>query len=425
MLDIKEVVKNPQLFKNSLEKRGVSSVSIDNVIDQENNRKKIVSILDTNNADLKKLALKIRDAATQKNDALVASLKKEVSDLKNKNSKLKTDLTKTEGSIREVLLSLPNLLDPTTPEGAGEEDNVEVLKNGKIPSFNFKVKNHVELGEDLNLLDFEKASKITGSRFVVYKKDLARLERALINFFLEELNKENYEETIPPFICHERSLEGTGQLPKFKQDLFKIENTDWYLIPTSEVPLTNLKREELFEGKELPLKYTAATPCFRSEAGAHGKDTKGLIRLHQFNKVEMVQITAPESSEKAHEAMVATSEALLQKLGLPYRKMLLCSKDIGFGAKKCYDLEVWIPSQQKYREISSISNCGDFQARRAGIRFRGDNKKPVFAHTLNGSALAVGRTVVAIMENYQNEDGSINIPECLQPFMGGQTVIKS
>jgi seryl-tRNA synthetase len=269
------------------------------------------------------------------------------------------------------------------------------------------------------MLDFEAAAKITGARFVVYKNKLARLERALANFFLDHHLDNGYEEIIPPLLVHERSMFGTGQLPKFAQDSFKVEGFPWYLIATSEIPITNLKRESIMNSSELPLKYTAFTPCFRSEAGSHGKDTRGLIRMHQFNKVEMVNIVEPNKSEDALMQMTRSAEEILEKLELPYRTVRLCTGDIGFGAKKTFDIEVWVPTQKTYREISSCSNCGDFQARRASIRFKNEGEKPQFVHTLNGSGLAVGRCFVAILENYQNEDGSITVPEVLRPYMGG------
>ncbi|MBP5295884.1 MAG: serine--tRNA ligase [Bacteriovoracaceae bacterium] len=262
------------------------------------------------------------------------------------------------------------------------------------------------------------------ARFVFYRQDLARLERALVNFMLEEHAKVGYEEVIPPFIANADSLYGTGQLPKFAEDLFKVEGRPWYLVPTAEVPVTNFKRDELFAASELPYKFCAYTPCFRSEAGSYGKDTRGLIRLHQFNKVEMVNIVKAEDSVAAHEAMIKEGEHILEALNLPYRAVVLCSRDIGFSARKCIDLEVWLPGMNAYREISSISNCWDFQARRAQIRYRNEAGKPVYAHTLNGSGLAVGRTVVAVMENYQQADGSITIPEVLRPYMNGHEVIK-
>lgn len=429
MLDIKKIIQDPNLFKLSLQARGVNNTLIDEAIELYTTKKELIHKSETNKKELNSLAKKIQPLkkkestlSPEEKDTLSKLLTK-VSSLKQENIDIGLSLDKVEAKLIAILLHLPNTLDKTVPFGEGEEDNVLVSTEGTLPNFSFEVKDHVQLGEELDILDFEKAAQVSGARFVFYKKDLARLERALINFFLDELNTQNYQEIIPPVLVHQKALVGTGQLPKFEQDLFKVSNNH-YLIPTAEVPLTNLKREELFGKEELPLKYCAVTPCFRSEAGAHGKDTKGLIRMHQFNKVEMVQITEENDSEAAHEQMVKSAENLLQKLKLPFRKILLCSKDIGFSAKKCFDIEVWIPSQNKYREISSISNCGDFQARRAMIRYRNEEGKPTFAHTLNGSALAVGRTVVAIMENYQQEDGSITIPEVLVPYMGGQTVIK-
>lgn len=275
------------------------------------------------------------------------------------------------------------------------------------------------------MLDFEKAAELTGSRFCVYKAGLAQMERALANYMLDFHEKNGYEEIIPPFIVNEKTLYGTGQLPKFGEELFKLtlEDKNWYLIPTSEVPLTNLKANEIFKESDLPFKYTAFTPCFRSEAGSHGRDTRGLIRVHQFNKVEMVNITHPSESDKTLNEMVKSAEKILESLDLPYRTVRLCTGDIGFGSNKTFDIEVWVPSQDTYREISSCSNCEDFQARRANIRFRKQGEKPQFAHTLNGSGLAVGRTMVAILENYQNEDGSITIPEVLRSYMGNKEKI--
>ena len=349
---------------------------------------------------------------------------KEVSDAKKTIESSESELQLVEEKINYSLSGLPNLLAEDVPLGKDEESNVEVERWGTPRDFDFAPKDHHELGEKLGMLDFERGARLTGSRFVVYKKGLAKLEKGLDKLFLDEHDNAGYEEVLPPYIVNRETMYGTGQLPKFEDDLFKLnDERDWFLIPTAEVPLTNLKKNELFEGGELPLKYSAFTPCFRSEAGSYGKDTRGLMRLHQFNKVEMVNIVRAEDSERAHEEMVNQATMLLQKLGLPYRKMLLCAGDIGFGARKCFDLEVWIPSQKKYREISSISNCWDFQARRAGIRYRGEDGKPQFAHTLNGSGLAVGRTVLAIMENYQNEDGSISIPEPLITYMAGTTKI--
>jgi seryl-tRNA synthetase len=324
-----------------------------------------------------------------------------------------------------LLLNIPNLLDASTPVGKSEDDNVEVKKWGTPRHFDFTPVDHADIGEKLGMLDFESAAKITGARFVVYKAGIARLERALINFMLDHQATKGFTEMMTPFIAHERSLIGTGNLPKFEDQLFKLNSEQpWYLIPTSEVTLTNLKREQIMEEAELPYLYAAYSPCFRSEAGSHGKDVKGLIRMHQFNKVEMVSICAPSQSPEIHQKMVDSACEILEKLGLPYRAIALCSGDIGFASHKTFDLEVWVPSQNKYREISSISNCGDFQARRANIRFRNKEGKVEFAHTLNGSGLAVGRTVVAILENYQQNDGSVKIPEVLWPYMGGMKEIR-
>ena len=301
-----------------------------------------------------------------------------------------------------------------------QHDNREVRRWGEPPKFDFDAKNHWDIGEELAILDFERAAKITGARFTVYRGAGARLERALINFMLDLHTGENgYQEMLPPALVNRASLVGTGQLPKFEEDLFHLAPGDYFLIPTAEVPLTNLHRDEMLERSALPIKYVAYTPCFRSEAGSYGKDVRGLIRQHQFNKVEMVKFTEPEFLRRVGGA-VRNAEEVLQRLKLPYRVMELCTGDMGFGAAKTYDLEVWLPGQNTYREISSCSNCEDFQARRANIRYRKDNKgKPIFVHTLNGSGLAVGRTLVAVLENYQQKDGSVIVPEALRPYMGG------
>ena len=422
MHDLKHFVENINLYKDNFQKRGSVDVSFDSIINLNEQRKELIQESEENRALVKSLSKQIGPLkkAGESADELMA----EVAKAKKVIESSENALSEVTNKINDSLSRMPNLISEEVPVGTDEESNVEISKWGEPKEFNFDVKDHHELGESLEMLDFERGARLTGSRFVVYKGGLARLERALINFFLDEHEKEGYEEAIPPYIVNRDTMYGTGQLPKFEEDLFKLnDERDWFLIPTAEVPLTNLKRNELFEASELPLKYSAFTPCFRSEAGSYGKDTRGLMRLHQFNKVEMVNIVSAEDSEKAHEAMVNQATMLLEKLGLPYRKMLLCSGDIGFGARKCFDLEVWVPSQGKYREISSISNCWDFQARRAKIRYRGEDGKPKFAHTLNGSGLAVGRTVLAIMENYQNEDGSITVPEVLVPYMGGRTKI--
>ena len=326
--------------------------------------------------------------------------------------------------LEALLLDVPNLPHASVPVGKTADDNVEVRRWGTPPKFSFAPKAHWDLGEALGILDFERAAKMTGARFTVYLGAGARLERALINFMLDLQTKEHgYTEVMPPLMVNTESMTGTGNLPKFKDDLFKLEGFPYWLIPTAEVPLTNLHRQETIEGDRLPLSYTAYTPCFRSEAGSYGKDMKGLIRQHQFNKVELVKFTRPEDSMQALETLTSNAETVLKRLGLSYRFIALCTGDMGFASMKTYDIEVWLPSFDAYREISSCSNCGDFQARRAGIRFRrGPSGKTELAHTLNGSGLAVGRTLVAILENGQREDGSIAIPEALQPYFGAAEI---
>ena len=330
-------------------------------------------------------------------------------------------LADIEARFEAFMLTVPNLPSPTVKVGKNEHDNLEVRRWGEPPQFDFEALNHWDIGEGLKILDFERAAKITGARFTVYRGAGARLERALINFMLDLHTGENgYQEMLPPALVNRASLVGTGQLPKFEEDLFHLAPGDYFLIPTAEVPLTNLHRGEILEAEQLPIKYVAYTPCFRSEAGSYGKDVRGLIRQHQFNKVEMVKLAEPDSSYNELEAMVRNAEEVLRRLQLPYRVMELCTGDMGFGAAKTYDLEVWLPGQGTYREISSCSNCEDFQARRANIRYRKDKKgKPIFVHTLNGSGLAVGRTLVAVLENYQQKDGSVIVPDALRPYMGG------
>jgi len=334
-------------------------------------------------------------------------------------------LAEIEARFEKFMLTVPNLPSSKVKIGKSEHDNREVRRWGEPPKFDFEPQNHWDIGENLAILDFERAAKIAGARFTVYRDAGARLERALINFMLDLHTGENgYQEMLPPALVNRAALVGTGQLPKFEEDLFHLAPGDYFLIPTAEVPLTNLHRDEILERESLPIKYVAYTPCFRSEAGSYGKDVRGLIRQHQFNKVEMVKLTEPENSYDELEAMVRNAEEVLQRLKLPYRVVELCTGDMGFGAAMTYDLEVWLPGQNTYREISSCSNCEEFQARRANIRYRKENKgKPLFVHTLNGSGLAVGRTFVAVLENYQQKDGSVIIPEALRPYMGGLTKI--
>ncbi|MBP1967783.1 serine--tRNA ligase [Paenibacillus aceris] len=328
-------------------------------------------------------------------------------------------------SLQQVLLSIPNMPHPSVPVGRSEEENVELRRVGEIPQFDFEVKPHWEVAQELGILDFEAAAKVTGSRFVFYKGLGARLERALINFMMDLHSDEHgYEEMLPPYIVNRDSLTGTGQLPKFEEDVFKVENSEYFLIPTAEVPVTNYHREDILTTEQLPVNFVAFSACFRSEAGSAGRDTRGLIRQHQFNKIELVKLVKPEDSYDELEKLTGHAERVLQLLKLPYRVLSLCTGDIGFTSAKTYDLEVWLPNSGAYREISSCSNFEDFQARRANIRFRRDAKaKPEFVHTLNGSGLALGRTVAAILENYQQADGSIVVPEVLIPYMNNVKVI--
>ncbi len=345
---------------------------------------------------------------------------KEMKDVSEEISELEGDLKTIEEENTNFLLGLPNLPHPSVPIGKNEQDNEEIRRWGSPPTFAFKPLSHWDLGETLDILDFERAAKISGARFVLYKGLGARLERALINFMLDlHTGEHDYTEMLPPIIANRTSMTGTGQLPKFEDDLFKLKDNDYFLIPTGEVPLTNMHADEILAEADLPLSYTALTPCFRRESGSYGQDTRGLVRLHQFNKVELVKFSTPERSYERLEQLLSEAESVLQKLGLHYRVISLCTGDLGFSAAKTYDIEVWLPAQETYREISSCSNFEDFQARRAKIRYRTSAGKVEHLHTLNGSGLAVGRTVVAILENMQQEDGSILIPKVLQPYMGG------
>lgn len=350
----------------------------------------------------------------------------EVADLGEKLKAAEQELSTLQTEIDEIVMGIPNLLHESVPAGTTEDDNVEIARWGEPTEFDFEPKDHVDLGATNGWMDFESATKLTGSRFVVMRDGMARLHRALIQFMLDtHINEHGYKEVYVPYMVNEDSLYGTGQLPKFAEDLFKLEGEqNYYLIPTSEVPVTNLVRDEILAADQLPMQYTAHTPCFRSEAGSYGKDTRGLIRQHQFEKVELLHFVKPEDSEAALERLRTHAESILQKLELPYRSVVLCAGDTGFSANKTYDLEVWLPGQQTYREISSCSNMRDFQARRMQARFRNEQGKPELLHTLNGSGLAVGRTLVAVVENYQNEDGSIRVPALLQPYMGGMDVLK-
>ncbi|GAB6068050.1 serine--tRNA ligase [Methylothermus subterraneus] len=350
----------------------------------------------------------------------------EVSRLGEALKECEQELAEVQTQLDRFLWELPNILDADVPDGAGEAQNVEVGRFGELPEFDFPPRDHVALGTALGYLDFEAAAKLAGARFVVIQGPLARLHRALIQLMLDVHTQEHgYREVYVPYLVNAQALLGTGQLPKFEDDLFRIErDPPWYLIPTAEVPVTNLVREQILPAEALPLKWVAHTPCFRAEAGSYGKDVRGMIRQHQFEKVELVQITRPEDSKAAHEELTGHAEAILRRLGLPYRKVLLCAGDTGFAAAKTYDLEVWLPGQGRFREVSSCSNFGDFQARRMQARWRNPKTgKPELVHTLNGSGLAVGRTLIAVMENYQQADGTIRVPEALRPYLGGLEVL--
>jgi seryl-tRNA synthetase len=371
----------------------------------------------------------IGKAKASKDEALAASLMAEVAAAKTTIETAGAEEAEATKKRDDLLARLPNVPDASVQAGADEHGNKEVRRNGEPRKFNYQPKDHADIGEALGMMDFEAAARMSGARFVVLRGQLARLERALTQFMLDVQTGENgYVEHVTPLMVRDEAAFGTGQLPKFEEDLFRT-NTGHWLIPTAEVSLTNIYREQIVEADKLPVRMTAATPCFRSEAGSAGRDTKGMIRQHQFIKVELVSVTKPEDSEAEHERMTKCAEGILERLGLPYRTMLLCTGDMGFGAVKTYDLEVWLPSQNMYREISSCSNCGDFQARRMDGRYRaaptGDNPKPKpeYFHTLNGSGLAVGRTLVAVLENYQREDGKVDVPKALVPYMGGLEVI--
>lgn len=422
MLDIKKIEEQTEAVKKNLGSRKFDISILDQILELNKKRKTLTTSSETQKAEINKLSKDIGELKKNKQDA--TELMSKVTALKTQMEGDAKELDLIQEKQKNLLLGIPNLLDSSVPVGKDEDDNVESSRWGTPRTFDFTPVDHADIGEKLGLLDFESAAKVTGARFVFYKGALARMERALANFMLDHHLNNGFTEMMTPYIANEKALVGTGNLPKFEDQLFKLQDTNWYLIPTSEVTLTNLKREMIMEEAELPYKYTAYTPCFRSEAGSHGKDVKGLIRMHQFNKVEMVCITTPSQSDAIHQEMIKSAGNILEKLGLPYRALTLCSGDIGFASQKTIDLEVWVPSQNKYREISSISNCGDFQARRANIRFRNKEGKPEFAHTLNGSGLAVGRTLVAILENYQQKDGSVIVPEVLVPYMGGLKEIR-
>jgi len=417
MLDLKWIRDNPDAFDAALARRKLAPLS-EQVMALDAKRRHLQTELQTTQAKRNEAAKAIGKAKAAGEDA--EPLIREVAALKSSAQQMEADDRALAVQMDDLLSGIPNILSDEVPIGDDEDDNVELRKCGDIPSFDFDPKEHYVLGADLGLMDFETAAKLSGSRFVVNKGPLARLERALAAFMIDVHTQEKgYLEVSPPVIVRDTALYGTSQLPKFEEDLYKL-NTGSYLIPTAEVPLTNLVSGSILDEAELPLRFTAHTLCFRSEAGSAGKDTAGMLRQHQFAKVEMVSITAPDHSAAEHERMTACAEDILTRLGLAYRVVMLCSGDTGFGARKTYDIEVWLPGQDTYREISSCSVCGDFQARRMKARYRPEDAKGTrFVHTLNGSGLAIGRTMIAVMENYQQADGSIVIPEVLRPYMGG------
>ncbi len=423
MLDIKKIRADFDGVAAKLATRGVEKEKLEKLHDLDIKRRELIVKSEALKAERNSVSDEISQVKRAKGDAStqIAAMQKVSAEIKA----IDAELAEIEENLNEIIIMLPNLPHESTPIGADEDDNVEVRRVGQTPTFNFEPKAHWDLGEDLGILDWERGGKVTGSRFLFYKGAGARLERALYNFMLDEHGKEGYTEMITPYMVNQESMFGTGQYPKFKEDTFELkDDRGFVLIPTAEVPLTNYYRGEILDGSELPIKFTAMSPSFRSEAGSAGRDTRGLIRLHQFHKVEMVKFAKPDQSYDELEKMTANAENILQKLGLAYRVVALSTGDMGFSAAKTYDLEVWIPAQNTYREISSCSNTEDFQARRAQIRYRDEaDGKVKLLHTLNGSGLAVGRTVAAILENYQNEDGSVTIPEVLRPYMGGSEVI--
>lgn len=417
MLDIKMIRQNTDEIKERLATRGVKAEKIDALLEKDKRRRELLVETEGLKQKRNEVSAEIANAKRNKQDATDAI--KEMREVGAKIKSLDEELEEVEATVKDMASRLPNLPNPTIPVGPDESANVELRKVGTPREFDFEPKAHWDIGEDLGILDFDRGAKVSGARFVYYKGLGARLERAVYNFMLDEHAKEGYTEMLPPYIVNAQTMYGTGQFPKFKEDVYQVNGEDMTLIPTAEVPLTNYYRDEVIPTEKLPVYFTALTPCFRSEAGSAGRDTRGLIRMHQFNKVEMVKFSKPENSYDELEKMTQNAGNIMEKLGLPYHVITLSTSDMGFSAAMTHDLEVWMPAQNKYREISSCSNCEDFQARRAHIQYRDENGKLNFVHTLNGSGLAVGRTVAAILENYQNEDGSVTVPEALRPYLGG------
>lgn len=426
MLDSKYIEENMDKVRGKLAERG-AEIDFEEFWALDRGRKEIIKKVEKlereRNIGSKKVGELRREGKKEEAQELQEEMKRTSVQIKE----LGELRARAEEEFRNFLLTIPNISHDSVPVGGSDADNVEIRKWGEPKDFDFEPKDHVEIGKDLDILDLDRAAKITGARFALYKGFGARLERALINFMLDlHTNEHGYTEVLPPFMANTDSFIGTGNLPKFEEDLFKIEGTDFYLVPTAEVPVTNIHRDEILKEDELPIKYVAYTPCFRSEAGSYGKDVRGIIRQHQFNKVELVKFSNPDSSYEEHESLTENAVRVLELLGLPYRVVLLCTGDMGFSSAKTYDLEVWVPSENTFREISSCSNFEDFQARRASIRYRPkDGSKVKLVHTLNGSGLAVGRTVIGILENFQEADGSVTVPEVLVPYMGGVTKISN
>ncbi|AZV55140.1 serine--tRNA ligase [Clostridium sp. AWRP] len=426
MLDLKRIRNNPEEVKKQLSNRGedFDPATIDEVIALDEKRRKtlveVEALKNKRNQDSAQIAKMKRNGENA--DDLVGEMKHVSDNIKQYD----TELSELNGKIEYIMLRIPNIPNPAVPEGKSDEDNVEIRKWSEPTKFDFKPKAHWDIGTDLDILDFERGGKVSGSRFTFYKGLGAKLERAIITYYLDfHTEKHGYTEILPPYMVNRTSMTGTGQLPKFEEDAFRISNNDYFLIPTAEVPVTNFHRDEVLKGEDLPLKYVAYSACFRAEAGSAGRDTRGIIRQHQFNKVEMVKFTRPEESYDELEKLTNDAEDVLKGLKIPYRVVRICKGDLGFTAALKYDIEVWMPSYNRYVEISSCSNFEDFQARRANIKYKETPKdKPKYVHTLNGSGVAIGRTVAAILENYQKEDGSVIIPEILRPYMGGKEVIK-
>ncbi len=423
MHDIKAIRQNPEIYDAAWARRGLGPQTA-TILGKDKLVRRALQVQQEAEAARNKASKQIGAAMGRGDKEAADALKTEVAGAKNVIAMMGEQIEAEKAGLHDLLASLPNLPFDDVPDGADEDANVDIDQYGTPRTFDFEPKAHDDLGEALGMMDFETAAKMSGARFVVLSGQLARLDRALAAFMLDIQTEENgYTEHVPPFLVWPRALFGTSQLPKFEDDQFKT-TTGHYLIPTAEVSLTNIVRESIIDADKLPLRMTAHTPCFRSEAGSAGRDTKGMIRQHQFGKVELVSVVKPENSAAEHERMRACAEEILRRLDLPYKVIELCTGDLGFGARKTYDLEVWLPSQNTYREISSISNCGDFQARRMNARYRHGEKDNRFVHTLNGSGLAVGRTLVAVLENYQNQDGSITVPDALLPYMGGVKVIR-